>query len=54
LRQRVDHVIKYLSKYEITVKCIGPSTTTEAEIEHWKDEVLFSSQLDELAEFLNL
>jgi DNA-binding transcriptional ArsR family regulator len=35
------------------VKCIGP-TTTEAEIEHWKDEVLFSPQLDELAEFLNL
>jgi hypothetical protein len=28
--------------------------TTKAEIEHWKDEVLFSPQLDELAEFLNL
>ena len=49
----MDYVIKHLSKYEITVKCIGP-TTTEAEIEHWKDEVLFSPQLDELAEFLNL
>jgi ArsR family transcriptional regulator, lead/cadmium/zinc/bismuth-responsive transcriptional repressor len=35
------------------VKCIGP-TATKAEIEHWKDEVLFSPQLDELAEFLNL
>jgi ArsR family transcriptional regulator, lead/cadmium/zinc/bismuth-responsive transcriptional repressor len=35
------------------VKCVGP-TTTEAEIERWKDGVLFSPQLDELAEFLNL
>jgi ArsR family transcriptional regulator, lead/cadmium/zinc/bismuth-responsive transcriptional repressor len=35
------------------VKCIGP-TTTESEIERWKDEVLFSPQLDEFAEFLNL
>jgi hypothetical protein len=35
------------------MKCVGP-TTTEAEIERWKDEVLFSPQLDELAEFLNL
>jgi DNA-binding transcriptional ArsR family regulator len=53
LHQLVEYVIKHLSKYEITVKCIGP-TTSEAEIEHWKDEVLFSPQLDELAEFLNL
>ena len=53
MHQHADYVIKYLSKYEITVKCIGP-TTTEAEIERWKDEVLFSPQLDELAEFLNL
>ena len=45
--------IRYLSKYEKTVKCIGP-TATAAEIDHWKDEVLFSPQLDELAEFLNL
>src|ERR1700730_12562763 len=35
------------------MKCIGP-TTTKAEIEPWKDEVLFSPQLDEFAEFLNL
>jgi ArsR family transcriptional regulator, lead/cadmium/zinc/bismuth-responsive transcriptional repressor len=35
------------------MKCIGP-TATKAEIEYWKDEVLFSPQLDELAEFLNL
>lgn len=35
------------------MKCIGP-TATAAEIDHWKDEVLFSSQLDELAEFLSL
>jgi DNA-binding transcriptional ArsR family regulator len=35
------------------MKCIG-STATAAEIDHWKDEVLFSPQLDELAEFLNL
>ena len=35
------------------MKCIGP-TVTEAEIERWKDEVLFSPQLEEFAEFLNL
>ena len=35
------------------MKCIGP-TTTKTEIERWKDEVLFSPQLDEFAEFLNL
>jgi DNA-binding transcriptional ArsR family regulator len=35
------------------MKCVGP-TTTKAEIERWKDEVLFSPQLDELAQFLNL
>ena len=35
------------------MKCVG-TTTTKAEIERWKDEVLSSPQLDKLAAFLNL
>ncbi|MBA2435131.1 MAG: winged helix-turn-helix transcriptional regulator [Chthoniobacterales bacterium] len=35
------------------MKCIGPTITT-ADIKRWKDEVLFSPQLEEFAEFLGL
>jgi DNA-binding transcriptional ArsR family regulator len=35
------------------MKCLGP-TATKAEIARWKDEVLFSPQLEELAAFLHL
>jgi|SRR6516164_1819795 DNA-binding transcriptional ArsR family regulator len=35
------------------MKCVG-TTTTKAEIERWKDHVLSSPRLDELAAFLNL
>ena len=35
------------------MKCIGP-TVSRTEINRWKDQVLFSPELEELAEFLNL
>ena len=35
------------------MKCIGP-TISKAEIQRWKDEVLFSPELDGLSEFLGL
>lgn len=35
------------------MKCIGP-TISAADIKHWKEEVLFSPELEEFAEFLEL
>ncbi len=35
------------------MKCVGP-TISKGEIKRWQNEVLFSPQLEEFAEFLSL
>src|SRR5437867_4705913 len=35
------------------MKCIGP-TISKADVKHWKEEVLFSPELDEFCQFLDL